>query len=396
MSGGGRACHGWGSVGWVGVVLAVVVVVVGVLFSGIRGTAEVVDEKTALCSDATSFSAACNGSADPVTLDLHTEEVLPVLRWASENGAEGIDNLDVRYFNKSGHQVRGLAAVSKLKRGKVALHIPEKLILKRDHPHVVASPFHQVKGELSMFNLPLSLMLYFATERRRGAEGGNSFWAPYIHSVSTPQEFANYHPLYAGAELTKKFRALPVTRRIMDLQNALQETWDKHREEWVSLAQGCGVRKLSFEDFKWAIVATISRCFSISWSSYFEFALVPVADLLNHECKKSLDGGFDRSMWQETMTRTVRAGQELTISYDMSANDEGFLNFGFLVASPPLKMGYDAEQVRRLCKPKRIAKMMAFEMGTQPSILMAFKNLLREYCSYLPEQPATLPHKQVL
>lgn len=278
------------------------------------------------------FSAAetttCTGNVSRI-LGGNVDEKDPILKWASENGAQGMENLDIRYFNKSGHLVRGLAAAQKLQWGEIIIRIPEKLILTMHHPDVIASPFHQATGGLMRrFGLPFSLILFLAAERRRILEGGNSFWAPYIKSLETPEELATFHPLYASAELTQSFKALPAMAKLTEAQHAIQEEWNKHHQEWARLAHDYVVEELTFEDFKWAIVSAKIRVFGISWGSHGYtkydqgYALVPIADLANHDFDNNLEWfdelKGDSLMWQEKLERTVRSGKELTHIYDTS------------------------------------------------------------------------------
>jgi len=344
---------------------------------------EVLDNKESVCNVST-----CRNN-DDVSL---------LLEWASEHGADGIQNLNLAYLNKSGQQVRGLAAARKLDWGAVAFRIPEKIIITQQHPYMVESPFYNVTGKAESLDLPFSMLLYLATERRRVAEGGNSFWAPYIRSIPTPEAFATFHPLFADAELTKSFKTLPPVQGIKAGQLSIEKSWDEHKHEWTGLAKQSGVEGLAFEDFKWAAVAMVSRGFTITWSHHglswanTGDAMVPVADLLNHHGSNNVewfrDLRGDPPAWEMKLERSIHSGSELTISYGELTNGHVFKTYGFLLPGNKERM---TATDRKPCGAKRLAKMLALELDSQPSILSSFKSLLREYCDALPVRAPRRP-----
>jgi len=375
---------------WQTCILAVVV-----LQACPHGQVEVQDNKESICNASTfDDAAACNQLQQPRIDD----DVLLLLEWASQQGAEGIQNLDLIYFNKSGQQVRGLATTRKLDWGEVAFRIPEHLILTQQHPDMIKSPFYNVTGRAPSLGPSFSMMLYLATERRRLVEGGKSFWTPYIRSIGTLEDFATSHPLFADAELTKSFKTLPPVQAIKATQLSIEKSWDKHKHQWASLAKQSGVDGLVFEDFKWAAVVMSSRSFTVTWSHHGLSwankgdAMVPVADLLNHHHNNNVewfrDLRGDPPAWEEKLERSIRSGSELTHSYGELTNDDFLLAYGFLLTGNPQRM---TPTDRKPCAAKRLAKMLALEPGAQPTILAAFKSLLREYCDALPVRAPRRP-----
>jgi len=131
-----------------------------------------------------------------------------VFAWVKKQGGHGLDNIRIGLFDKAGHKVRGLAATRDLPAKSEVLSIPSNVILTLQHPTVQDSPFQKVDSELG--GLLLRLPLFLAAERRKLLNGKTSFWAPWIKSLPSPEEFASFHPYYAEPGLMTNFSALPL------------------------------------------------------------------------------------------------------------------------------------------------------------------------------------------
>jgi len=112
-----------------------------------------------------------------------------------------------------------------------------------------------------------------------------------------------------------------------------------------------GLGKLTFEDFKWG--SCIKRTRSFGTGSKFdgiEFALVPVADLLNHSEEPNVSWRFDAStyMWTYRTKKELLKEGELSIHYGTTYrnNLEQLVTYGFIIPENPaaiyvLKLKFD-------------------------------------------------------
>eukprot|EP00927_Polykrikos_kofoidii_P072283 TRINITY_DN6841_c0_g1_i1.p1 TRINITY_DN6841_c0_g1~~TRINITY_DN6841_c0_g1_i1.p1 ORF type:complete len:443 (-),score=82.04 TRINITY_DN6841_c0_g1_i1:19-1347(-) len=190
-------------------------------------------------------------------------------KWATDNGAKGLDRLTIDFFDPGSLQlVKSLAAArdvgpapqrpdgSQVSHAD-AITIPPEVILSQAHSTFLSSPFANTTGSPGLSEIDHAVMVFLAVERRRvlGAGRQSSFWAPLIRLLPTPQDYSTSHPLYATHELLKSYSVLPATHKVLEQQLVIEHLWDRKHELWEQQADGAGVKGFSFEDFKWAFTA---------------------------------------------------------------------------------------------------------------------------------------------
>jgi len=340
-------------------------------------------------------------------LDQRGENVIKfqeLLSWASSNGAKGVDNLALAFFDRGGYEVTGLTRASKASTGARDAHpminLPALTILSEANDKFQKTPFAINKPE------ELTIVVYLAIERRKTQANGwqASFWSPIIRLLPSPLDYSTFHPFYAKPELLVSFSTLPVTLSIRQQQMFIQTTWDANHVAWEELAQKEGVEGFGFEDYKWAFTA---------WKAHSNMAydkklnrniscMVPfVASMTASAAAKanadwSFDGDGPLSSVTLQLRPEARPGAELFEAKSQigRANDEVFEHYGELLQNNdvPLKQLGDVE-----------CDLLAVRLGwstttadkgdtEQHQLLRSFQALATEYCrkSWAPRTEAAL------
>jgi len=275
------------------------------------------------------------------------DSMLQLFDWVRRHGGVGLDSIEVRTFRKGGQEVRGIAATRDLPvqvdpasgttYARPLFSIPKAVILHAEHPTVLSSPFGEEEG-LTAYSRVLG---FLAVERRLILGGGQSFWAPYIRTLPTPRDFAQFHPLYAGKDFLDQFAGLPVVENIKRLLREWKMGWEDDRRQWTSLANRAGIDDFDFKDVLWASTVLLSRRYRADWTRP---ALVPVSDLVNCDLRPNvwyrsgrLDG--DPPSWRVEAIQSLRKGDEIVENYQRdAANSVYFSLYGFLFPDNPRRM----------------------------------------------------------
>lgn len=301
--------------------------------------------------------------------------------WVRQHGGRGLDNIEVRSFNKGGVLVRGLAVTrdivmevdpaSGLPYAKPLFSIPKDIILHAEHPTVLSSPF----GEAADLPVYIRVLGFLAVERRKILSGAQSFWEPYIGSLPTPQDFAQFHPLYANKELLDKFAVLPVADAVLQEMRFWEKMWTEDKERWMSLARKSGVTDLTYADLLWAHAILLSRRYASDWARP---ALVPISDLANADLRPNVwyrNGRVDGEpvSWRVDAIRSLGKGDEVLEDYRKDAtNDVYFRFYGFLLPQNPNMMD--------TLNASACSSLREQAVSSENSIASSLESLAREAC----------------
>merc|ERR1719235_1654852 len=208
--------------------------------------------------------------------------------------------------------VRGVVAAKPFKKGEVIVRIPEKLL-------VHAFDDRTITLDETKFGADATEPVLVA-EKRKGA---SPFWAPYIDSLPSAEEYAEFLPTFQSMKALEPYKgSLPVVAKIAYRQEKLQQKLKAYRTI-------DGLSDLSFEEIQWADAAASSRAFMNYDAGR---VMVPLADLL-------LDAPKPNTLWSERMhdgnfviraREDIQEGDELTDTYGDRSNEFLFLIYGFV------------------------------------------------------------------
>eukprot|EP00930_Biecheleria_cincta_P030562 TRINITY_DN21170_c0_g1_i2.p1 TRINITY_DN21170_c0_g1~~TRINITY_DN21170_c0_g1_i2.p1 ORF type:complete len:375 (+),score=19.46 TRINITY_DN21170_c0_g1_i2:25-1125(+) len=261
--------------------------------------------------------------------------------WVVENGGQGFENIEVRYFQKVGQSIRGVAVthdvqINSTPESATLFSVPRAVVLHPQHSTVLNSPFARVEDPLER------LMVFLAFERCKIHSGADSFWAPYILTLPTPDEFRDFHPLYAPDDVLREFAVLPISHFVKTIFRYIHSVWMQNEEQWKSLAHMNNVKAFSFGDLWWANAVIMSRAFAPAWARP---ALIPVYDLINCDSpgpdmsnvNTEVANEGKTPLWEAVAIQTLSQGDELLNLYKATGagNDILFRLYGYLIPGNP-------------------------------------------------------------
>lgn len=277
--------------------------------------------------------------------------------WAVENGALGLEQIRIAYFEKSGISVRGLAAKTDVM-GPII--IPRSLLMTAESEEELA--------------------LRLAREDLHMRSGGTSFWSPWIRLVPTRAELQQEHPVYACEELLEAFADMPVIVRVKEWNKKLRETW-----------AGLDPQGLTFEDFKWASGVVLSRVYLPPPTHCF----MPFADMMNTGAEPNMEVYDNLEVGDSTEAKhyglllldgaSVPAGAELLQSYVAVDNAERLFRGGFLLEDNPRPLPPLADASARAALEAAASRQLPEAEARQPRLLAALRALAREHCVATPD-----------
>ncbi len=208
---------------------------------------------------------------------------------------------------------------SNIAQSKELLFVPKQCIITNE---VAASADICVK--LSIAGCTLSskqlYVAFFLLEEKN--KGQNSFWYPYLQIL--PRYLKSIPLFYSEAEL-KLLSGTPFPSKI---------AWRKQRyerdfQEAVKLVPEIGLLT-TIEDFIWARVIVQSRIFGIHMEGTKTSAMVPLADMVNHEMESNTIWAYDDRKRGFTMVSKcpIFAGNPVLDSYGTRPHSGYFLDYG--------------------------------------------------------------------
>lgn len=184
------------------------------------------------------------------------ENIPAFFKWIKENG--GRSNVNLKYDKELGY---GLVANKDIDPGSTILEVPQVLLLTTRQATHTLSQF----TNWSYPTEPLVLLLLLETMK-----SSRSFYAPYIAVLPTPADFVD-HPLHWLPQLSAHRRHLEHAFR-----NFLHANKQHH---WISPSE----QAVDFAAYILAYLRVETRAvLARGHQSPKQFALVPLADFLNH------------------------------------------------------------------------------------------------------------------
>lgn len=174
---------------------------------------------------------------------------------------------------------RGLVASKAILQGECLFEVPVKVILTKE---VSIRQFPVLPADINEY---VAIAILLIAEREKGEQ---SFWAPYINVLPSDEELI---PLFRWtSEDRELLKGSPSLAAAESLSNKLQSEFRMTEEQIFSHHRQIFPEDIyNFANWEWAFAILFSRAISLTSASIV--ALVPYADLLNHNpfCSNYID-----------------------------------------------------------------------------------------------------------
>ncbi|KAH0944047.1 hypothetical protein HID58_003684, partial [Brassica napus] len=248
------------------------------------------------------------------------ENATSLQRWLSDSGLPpqkmAIDKVDIGE--------RGLVASQSLRKGEKLLFVPPSLVISADSVWTNGEA-GEVMKRYDVPDWPL-LATYLISE---ASLQKGSRWFNYISAL--PRQ--PYSLLYwTRTELDMYLEASQIRERAIERITNVVGTYEDLRSRIFSKHPNLFPKEVfNDETFKWSFGILFSRLVRLP-SMDGRFALVPWADMLNHNCEVETYLDYDKSSKGVVFTadRPYQPGEQVFISYGNKSNGELLLSYGFV------------------------------------------------------------------
>jgi histone-lysine N-methyltransferase SETD3 len=234
--------------------------------------------------------------------------------WLAAGGAH-LDRLAIR--ERAGH--RGVFATRAIAEGTVIVRLPRPLLVTREQVRVSSLGRQLRDANLELSSSHALLAGWLAVERRNP----RSPFHPYFDAL--PRAFDGF-PLHASAE----HRALLAGSLTGAMLDELRADLDADFAKLARVRLFGGVLR---DELIWARLCVGSRVFAVTIDGLDTTALVPFADLLNHDPGRHTRWQYDQEAEAFTITalRDHAPGEEIYDSYGSKPSWRLLVQYGFVV-----------------------------------------------------------------
>ncbi|XP_023554432.1 ribulose-1,5 bisphosphate carboxylase/oxygenase large subunit N-methyltransferase, chloroplastic [Cucurbita pepo subsp. pepo] len=274
------------------------------------------------CSVSTSDSARVAATGPiPWGCEIDSLENASALqKWLSQSGLPdqkmAIQRVDVGE--------RGLVALKNVRKGEKLLFVPPSLVISADSEWSCPEAGEMLKRN-SVPDWPL-IATYLISE---ASLMKSSRWNNYISAL--PRQ--PYSLLYwTREELDRYLEASEIRERAIERITNVVGTYNDLRDRIFSKYPELFPEEVfNIETFKWSFGILFSRLVRLP-SMDGKVALVPWADMLNHNCEVETFLDYDKSSQGVVFTtdRAYQPGEQVFISYGKKSNGELLLSYGFV------------------------------------------------------------------
>ncbi|XP_004243586.1 ribulose-1,5 bisphosphate carboxylase/oxygenase large subunit N-methyltransferase, chloroplastic isoform X1 [Solanum lycopersicum] len=241
-------------------------------------------------------------------------------KWLTESGLPA-QKLDLQRVNVG---ERGLVANNNIRKGERLLFVPPSLVITAD-----SKWSNSDAGDvLKQYNVPdwPFIATYLISE---ASLMKSSRWSNYISAL--PRQ--PYSLLYwTQSELDRYLEASQIRQRAVERINNVIGTYNDLRLRIFSKHPDLFPEEIfNIETFNWSFGILFSRLVRLP-SMDGRVALVPWADMLNHNCEVETFLDYDKSSQGIVFTtdRAYLPGEQVFISYGRKSNGELLLSYGFV------------------------------------------------------------------
>ena len=275
-----------------------------------------------------------------------SETTQRLLQFLKSQKAKGLDQVEIGYYSNdddnAGHNVRGLYATQKFKKGQFICQIPSDCALALSDP----SDNNNGEDEISIAQGGVNfLQMYWNNEQQK------QFWSPYLDTL--PKQGSEQFDPTPDFLIDDDLQLLEFPRIIQRVQ--------ERKRQIQNLASQNG---MTVEELRFATWLVSSRAFQLRLSVPADQqdempqhdekgqvitkakmksirVMVPFIDMANHSsdqpnCKLTLiDPEKDEAWFALEATRPIAAGKELVISYGSGVDSsvELLIDYGFVPSS---------------------------------------------------------------
>lgn len=257
------------------------------------------------------------------------------------NGPANITGLkNIKITNVGNPPHRGTIALVDIKEGDAFIHVPYSAMLLGEDQRIesdLGAVFHHDYNKVKPFfystgepNLHRRVALSLLVEKRKGAR---SFFKPYIDIL--PQHFTRIQD-YSDLELAE-MEGSSVYKEVIEARARAQYEYEM-LFPMISEAFPKILANVTFAEWHWAKNIVITRCFGVSHHGIDDIALVPFADLPNHN-NVGVSWRTDTEGFNMIAKSTpFKTGEEVFISYGRHNNQHLLSVYGFMLPDNKVKV----------------------------------------------------------
>ncbi|XXQ32813.1 SET domain-containing protein [Plasmodiophora brassicae] len=251
-----------------------------------------------------------------------------IVTWMTSQGAS-FPNVDIVTYDD---EYRGVHAARDIGPGEAIMDIPERFIITGSlamNAEIGQAARAALPDDYAGLDASHNLIALFLTVERD--LGRRSWWFPYLQTL--PTSYANLPVNYDADEVAM----LAESGNNMDTLH----TWELERivhdynALCGALASFCDQHTL--ETYKWARLTVKSRAFSLTIDGVEQTALMPYADMVNHDFDSVASWRFqhDARRGQIYSRQPVPKGAPITITYGAKSNRRLLSSYGFALPDNP-------------------------------------------------------------
>jgi histone-lysine N-methyltransferase SETD3 len=239
-------------------------------------------------------------------------------KWLIDNGAK-IDSLIMQ--NKINDE-REVVSKYNLKANSNVVKIPKKLIITDEYAEDTYYGQCLLNGDHSKINnLGITLVaIYMLTTFNT-----DCFFKPYYDIL--PTDINNFPIFWSKKELLQLQGS--------DILNKISDRIKSFKNDYGVIVENCPGFKEQFPFKQFVYIRTLigSRNFGININGKKRVAMIPFADMLNHDASPSTNWYFSQSddCFHMDMNRSVQANIEITDTYGKKCNSKYLLFYGFVL-----------------------------------------------------------------
>jgi len=238
------------------------------------------------------------------------------IEWVKENGGK-FPNIHFKQYGKS---ERGVHSKSKQRSGLNLIKIPVSLIIHDGMAKNVkygAQLLEYGAHKLKSYKIILVTLYILATIKK------DEFYEPYYNIF--PNNLDNF-PIFWNSRDLSALKGSNMLQLICDRKKQVVDDYN----ELSKICKGFN-REHSFNDFMWVRTLVGSRNFGISIDGTHRVAMIPLADMLNHDPNPKVRWGFDDNdkMFKMQSKNDIIRGEAITDSYGTKCNKQYLMFYGF-------------------------------------------------------------------
>lgn len=221
-------------------------------------------------------------------------------------------------------EMRGVHAKVDIPPNTICVSIPKKCLITVEMGQATEIGQIILKSDLDL-DAPKHIFLMIFLLYDRKINGEKSFFKPYYDIL--PKTLHNI-PIFWSEDELKYLEGSYLLSQIADRNEAITDDYYSICEVAPQLSSIATI-----EEFKWARMCVCSRNFGLQIDGHRTSALVPHADMLNHQRPRETKWTYDDDLQAFTITTLQRIprGAQVYDSYGQKCNHRFLLNYGFAV-----------------------------------------------------------------